>query len=211
MRVTFPRFPDHEIAWALVERDDGVVYRLYDGRAGSALPHDVRHLIVERELGVTDGIWGGIAAGAVFASMRHVGGRRPPHVAERSANLMRKYRDRLLRAELLADLVETVAALNDPAPDEIRRLAGRKLSVLPAPAVDDPALLASAARALQVEAARWARLRPGEELRYDWPSGVAGQERHLPVPPTGQPRDHQDPRRSWRPPRLPRPRRPWYG
>jgi hypothetical protein len=196
MRVTFPRLPDHEIAWALVERDDGVVYRLYDGRAGTALPHDARHLIVERELGVADGIWGGIAAGAVFSSMWHVRGRRPPHAAERSAALMRKYRDRLLRAELLADLVETIAALDDPAPDEIRRLAGRKLSVLPASATGDPASLASAARALQVEAARWARLRPGEELRYDWPfaqerarAGAGGRVWHLPVPPQGQSRD----------------------
>jgi len=207
MRVTFPRLPDHEIAWALVERDDGVVYRLYDGRAGTALPHDARHLIVERELGVADGIWGGIAAGAVFSSMRHVRGRRPPHAAERSAALMRKYRDRLLRAELLADLVETIAALDDPAPDEIRRLAGRKLSVLPASAAGDPASLASAARVLQVEAARWARLRPGEELRYDWPfaqerarAGAGGQVWHLPAPPQGQSRDCQEPRRrSWRP------------
>ena len=203
MRVTFPRLPDHEIGWALVERDDGVVYRLYDGRAGNALPHDARHLIVERELGVADGIWGGIAAGAVFSSMRHVRGRRPPHAAKRSADLMRKYRDRLLRAELLADLVETVAALNDPAPDEIRRLAGRKLSVLPTGTVLDPALLASAARALQVEAARWARLRPGEELRYDWPfaqarAGTGERVWRLPAP--RQPRDRQDPRwRSWRP------------
>jgi hypothetical protein len=33
----------------------------------------------------------------------------------------------------------------------------------------DPALIATAARALQVEAARWARLRVGEELCYEWP------------------------------------------
>ena len=91
MRVTFPRLPDHEIAYAVVERDDGVVYRLQGGRAGTALPHDIRHLVVERELGVTDGIWGGIAAGAVFASMRHLRGRRPPHAAEHSAELKRHY------------------------------------------------------------------------------------------------------------------------
>jgi hypothetical protein len=200
MRVTFPRLPAHEISWALIERDDGVVYRLYDGRAGTALPHYARHLIVERELGLADGIWGGIAAGAVFSSMRHVRGRRPPHAAERSADLMRKYRDRLLRAELLADLVETIAVLDDPAPDEIRRLAGRKLSVLPTSAVGDPASLAAAARALQVEAARWARLRPGEELGYDWPfarervqAGAGERVWHLPTP--RQPRDRQEPRR----------------
>jgi hypothetical protein len=169
MRVTFPRLADHEIAYALVERDDGVVYRLQSGRAGTALPHDIRHLIVERELGVTDGLWGGIAAGAVFSSMRHLRGRRPPHAGERSAELKRKYRDRLLRAELLADLVQSVAALDDPTPDAIRRVSETKLAVLRG-AAPSPEALAAAASALQVEAARWARLRPGEELRYEWPA-----------------------------------------
>jgi hypothetical protein len=169
MRVTFPRLADHEIAYALVERDDGAVYRLQSGRAGTALPHDIRHLVVERELGVTDGLWGGIAAGAVFRSMRHLRGRRPPHAAERSVELKRKYRERLLRAELLADLVESVAALDDPSPEQIRRLTGTKLAVLQG-TEPSPEALTTAARALQVEAARWARLRPGEALRYEWPS-----------------------------------------
>ncbi|HEY7275406.1 MAG TPA: hypothetical protein VH594_05545, partial [Trebonia sp.] len=62
MRVTFPRLADHQRGYAVVERDDGVVYRM-DGftTMGSDLPHDVRHLIVERELRVTDGIFGAIA------------------------------------------------------------------------------------------------------------------------------------------------------
>jgi hypothetical protein len=192
MRVTFPRFPDHEIAYAVVERDDGVVYRLRGGRAGTALPHDIRHLVVERELGVTDGIWGGIAAGAVFASMMHVRGRRPPHATERSAELKRRYRDRLLRAELLAGLVETVAALDDPSPDEIRRLTGTKLAVLRG-AVPPPEAVAAAARALQVEAARWARLRPGEELRYEWRLEAPPR-----VPWPRDPGDRRDPRRPFR-------------
>ena len=64
MRVTFPRLPDHERAWALVERDDGVVFRFYGGgTAGPRLPHDIMHLVVERELRISDGIWAGIAAG----------------------------------------------------------------------------------------------------------------------------------------------------
>ncbi len=53
--------------------------------------------------------------------------------------------------------------------DKIRRLAADKLAVLPSPADVDPVVIAAAARALQVEAARWARLRVGEELSYDWP------------------------------------------
>ena len=170
MRVTFPRLPDHQRAYALVERDDGVVYRLYGGTAGPRLPHDIMHLVVERELRIRDGIWGGIAAGVVFDSMRYVSGRRPPHAAERSRP----------------------AAARLPAPGPARRTARRpgvqrrgaghhdrrtrsggwrtaKLSVLPETEVD-PAVIAAAARALQVEAARWARLRVGEELCYEWPA-----------------------------------------
>jgi len=52
--------------------------------------------------------------------------------------------------------------------DKIRRLAREKLSVLPEADVD-PLVIAAAAQALQVEAARWARLRVGEELSYEWP------------------------------------------
>jgi hypothetical protein len=168
MRVTFPRLPDHERAYALVERDDGVVYRLYGGPAGSRLPHDIMHLVVERELRIRDGIWGGIAAGVVFDSMQHVSGRRPPHAAERSRQLLRGFREQGLRAELLADLVSSAAALDTMTLDKIRRLADVKLSVLPDAEVD-PVVIAVAARALQVEAARWARLRVGEELCYEWP------------------------------------------
>jgi hypothetical protein len=170
MRVTFLRLPDHERAYALVERDDGTVYRLYGGPAGPRLPHDITHLVVERELRIRDGIWGGIAAGIVFGSMRHVAGRRPPHAAERSRELTAELRSHLMRAELLANLAECVAALDHPTPDQIRRLAEIKLAVCPPRPEVDPAAIAATASALQVEASRWARLRVGEELSYDWPA-----------------------------------------
>jgi hypothetical protein len=168
MHVTFPRLPDHQRAYALVERDDGVVYRLYGGTAGPRLPHDIMHFVVERELRLRDGIWGGIAAGAVFDSMQYVSGRRPPHAAERSRRLLCGFGQPGLRAELLADLVSSAAALDTLTRDKIRRLAADKLSVLPGTDVD-PVVIAAAAQALQVEAARWARLRVGEELCYEWP------------------------------------------
>ena len=166
--MTFPRLPDHERAWALVERDDGVVYRLYGGTAGPRLPHDIMHLVAERELRIKDGIWAGIAAGVVFDSMTYVSGRRPPHAAERSRALLRGFREQGLRAELLADLVSSAAALDTMTPEKIRRLAADRLSVLPSTEVD-PVVIAAAVRAMQVEAARWARLRVGEELTYEWP------------------------------------------
>jgi hypothetical protein len=178
MRVTFPRLADHQRGYAVVERDDGVVYRMNGFSVmGPELPHDIRHLIVERELRVSDGIWGSIAAGTVYSSMQHLRGRRPPHAEDRSDQLKRAQRNRIMRAELLANLVEAVAALNDPSADEIARLTRAKLSVVPVkePGADpaaviaapSPEALAAAASALQVEAARWARLRVGEELVYD--------------------------------------------
>jgi hypothetical protein len=169
MRVTFPRLPDHQRAYALVERDDGVIYRLYGGTAGPRLPHDIMHLVAERELRIRDGIWAGIAAGVVFESMCHVSGRRPPHAAERSRDLLHRFSQQGLRAELLADLVSSVAALDTMTQDKIRQLTRDKLAVLPPSAEVDPVVIAAAARALQVEAARWARLRIGEELSYEWP------------------------------------------
>jgi len=174
MRVTFPRLPDYEKAYAVIERDDGVVYRLYGGVAGSSLPHDVRHLVVEQSLGIRDGLWGGIASGAVFLSMRHVRGRRQPREASRSKDRKREFRAYGLRAEMIANLVERVAGLPAPTSDEIRKLARSVLSALPDGDVDvDPEAIASAARALQVEAARWARLRLGQELVYEWPAAPA--------------------------------------
>jgi hypothetical protein len=178
MRVTFPRLADHQRAYAIVERDDGVVYQLFGGTAGLGLPHDIRHLIVERELRIGDGIWGAIAAGTVYGSMRHLRGRRPPHAAERSVQLKRTQRNRVMRAELLANLVEAVAVLDDQSTDRVMRLTREKLSAVPVNepgmdpgefiAVPPPQALVAAARALQVEAARWARLRVGEELVYEW-------------------------------------------
>lgn len=96
-------------------------------RSGTTLPHDLRHFVVEQELGISDGIWGGIAAGMVYTSMEHVQGRRPPHSALRSAELMRAQQQRLMRAELLANLVEAIAKLDNPAADQIGRLARRAL------------------------------------------------------------------------------------
>jgi len=170
MRVTFPRLPDHQRAYAVVERDDGAVYRLYHGKAGRCLPHDARHFVVERELRIADGIWGGIASGIIFDSMEHVGGRRPPYARERSRQLLADFHQPGLRAEALANLVELVARLDHPSDIEIRTLAATRLTVLPDADADvEPAEIAAAAQALQVEAARWARLRVGEELSYDWP------------------------------------------
>lgn len=190
MRITFRRFPDQARSYSLIERDDGVVYAMTEfsrprTRPGArpGLPHDLRHFVAERELRVGDGIWGGIAAGMVYTSMVHVRGRRPPHARERSDQLKRTQRERLARAELLAGLIEAIAAAGAPSEDDIRRVTRAALSTVPltepgqdpadAAALPPPRALAGAARALQVEASRWARLRVGEELVYEWRPATA--------------------------------------
>ena len=51
MRVTFPRLADHQRGYAVVERDDGVVYRMDSFTTmGPDLPHDVRHFASGAEL-----------------------------------------------------------------------------------------------------------------------------------------------------------------
>lgn len=161
MRVTFIRFPDHQRAHVVVERDDGVVYRLDSGPAGPETPHDLVHYTVEDALAVPDGIWGAIAGGVVFHSMRHVAGRRPPHAAERSKDMIREHRDRLQRAELIGGLCERAAALSDA---DLPRFAARE-PFMPLTVEQ----LRTAARALHRAAAAWAELGAGEELRLEWP------------------------------------------
>src|SRR3954454_15647721 len=68
VRVTFPRLPDGARSYSVVERPDGVRYRVFDGTATSRLPHDLGHLVVEREAGDHAGFWGAVAAGVVFAA-----------------------------------------------------------------------------------------------------------------------------------------------
>ena len=107
--MTFLRLSDGARSYSVVERRDGVRYRVYDGTATSRLPHDLGHLIVERETGDHGGFWGAVAAGVVFSSMEHLDGRRPPHARERSEAAMRERSDGLRRAELMVWLTERVA------------------------------------------------------------------------------------------------------
>ena len=170
MRVTFPRLTDGTRTYSIVERGDGVRYRVYDGTATSRLPHDLGHLIVERETGDHGGFWGAVAAGVVFSSMEHLDGRRPPHARERSEAAMRERSDGLRRAELMVWLTERVARDGVTAPQQVRAMAAEALSSFPEAQVDAEQVLA-AARALQAAAERWAALSPGEELVVEWPDG----------------------------------------
>ncbi|WP_344077795.1 hypothetical protein [Luedemannella helvata] len=169
MRVTFTRIADHQRGFALVERDDGVVYQLDGGPVTAHLPHDLVHLTVERELDIADGIWGAIAAGVVFRSMRHHSGRRPPHAGDRSAALIREHRDRLQRAELIGGFVERVAETPGATPASIGRFARLYLANLPGDPLDLTRVPA-AATALRETADRWRAMAIGDQLTVQWPA-----------------------------------------
>jgi hypothetical protein len=156
MRITFERRADRRPVETLVERDDGVVFRMRGAGGGADLPHDLVHALVEQSLRVTDGIWGCVADGVVWGSMRHVSGRQPPHAAERSAQLKKERADEIQAAEHLADLVGRLARGADVLPGETGR-AGHPVEALRAAAAE----LASAA-------SRWARLAPGDTWAVDW-------------------------------------------
>ncbi|SHM94506.1 hypothetical protein [Cryptosporangium aurantiacum] len=175
MQVTFRRLPDHEWGHVLIERDDHVVYRMHAGPITADLPHDLVHYTVEDTLGITDGIWGAIAGGVVFRSMTHVAGRRPPHAAERSIELIRAHRDRLQRAELIGGFVESAAHQPDADRSSLYGLSFATLADPP----DVPAVERAVA-ALRSADERWRALPINSDLTLHWPA-----HRRLPAVPLG--------------------------
>ena len=144
----------------LVERDDGVVLAMRGAGGGTDLPHDLVHAVVETELQIADGVWGCVADGVVWGSMRHVDGRRPPHAGERSERLKRERRDSVMRAELVADVVDRLAHAAEVLPAQ--------MTASPFP----PERLRAAASAVRAAAARWSALAPGETWVVEWaPAG----------------------------------------
>ena len=170
MRITFERMADRRPVETLVERDDGVVFRMRGAGGGAGLPHDLVHALVEQSLRVTDGIWGCVADGVVWTSMRHVSGRQPPHAAERSARLKKERAAPIQAAEHLADLVGRLARGDEVLPAGTGR-AGHPRETL-----------SSAAAQLASAASRWAALAPGDTWAVDW------QAPARPTPNGGRPR-----------------------
>src|SRR3954454_1556186 len=164
MRVTFDRLADHQWAQVLIERDDHVVYRMHAGPVTAELPHDLVHYTVEDALQLADGIWGCIAGGVVSRSMHHVSGRRPPHADERSAALIRQYREQLRRAELLGGFIELAAQQPD---SELVRLTAQAFPS--GTGVPGPQALAAAVTALRNAQQHWRQLPIGDQLVLDWP------------------------------------------
>lgn len=163
MKVVFERVADHEWGHVLIERDDGVVYRMRAGPITAEVPHDLVHYTVEDAVGLADGSWAAIAGGVVFRSMTHVSGRRRPHAAQRSTELIRAYRGRLQRAESLSGFVAS-AAVRPGA-----ELARAARAASPPDGIDLDRV-AGAVDALRRVQRRWRELPVGGRLELDWPA-----------------------------------------
>lgn len=130
--------------------------------------------MVRRDDGAVYRLYGGRASAQLPRDIRQL-------IVERSLGIRDgvwgviagQIRVRGIRAELLANLVERVAGLTDPSDEQVRALTAE---ILPGETTG-PADIVAAARALRVEAARWARLRIGESLSYDWPAPHNGHGR----------------------------------
>jgi hypothetical protein len=118
---------------------------------------------------------------AVLSNMHHHAGRRPPHAAERSAALLRMFSHRMQRAELLAGVVERLAASGPWSPDAIQRHTRQSLSTLPAEEID-PRQIALAAEAHREALRSWQALPIGGAVIKLWPA-----HRRLRLPPTRRP------------------------
>ena len=128
--------------------------------------------------------------------MRLTGGRRLPHDAARKSDTLKKARHhRIGRAELFANLAESIAALDSPTDAQVRGIIRRNLAVVPLsePGQDPtrvvelppPAALVAAAVALHAAAEKWAALPVGAELSYEWTprqSSAAAQQALATVP-----------------------------
>ena len=154
--MTFERMADRRPVETLVERDDGVVFRMRGAGGGADLPHDLVHALVEQSLRVDDGIWGCVADGVVWTTMRHVSGRQPPHAAERSDRLKKERAASIQTAERLTDLVGRLSRADEVLPGET------------SPAGQAPEALRAAAADLASAASRWAALAPGTTWTVDW-------------------------------------------
>ena len=155
---------------SILHRADGVEVELEGGsynRVGGPrreVPHDLAHLVIEDELGLEFGVWGVLAKGGLFRLARVVGGRQPPHAAERSRKVLREAGDRLMQAEMLTGAICRRAESGAPTAAQVRGDVGERWW---SPAVTDDALT-RAYRRLREGSEAWAALDPGGVMRLEW-------------------------------------------
>jgi len=155
-----------------VHRRDGVTLEMRSYDRKFRVPHDLAHAVTERELKLDAGVFGCIAAGAVFSSMRVLSGSPRHDAAARSARIIKANARSITVAEVLSGVLHDAAegSLTMPLYKRARESWGI-VEERPFPYTE--ATLAATAEALEALADHWSGLRPGAELAFAWPPGLA--------------------------------------
>jgi hypothetical protein len=155
---------------SVLHRPDGVQVEFEGGSynkigGGEAIPHDLAHLIVEDELALARGVWGVLVAGGLFRHARVVGGRQPPHAAERGHAIIDAAGDRITQAEMVTRVVCDVVRGHLP-----RHRAALRSAVGDRWWTDGltEGVLDRCGKRLHAAAADWAALQPGGTLMLRW-------------------------------------------
>jgi hypothetical protein len=154
----------------VIRRGDGVRFHVKGIGHMFAIPHDLAHLAIEQALGLRHGFWGSVADGAVFESMTYLGGRRKPHAAERSRELLRANRDSLGEAEILVRIINDALEEGHGAGSPVlrARIDGRWTAPGHPPRAFTDDEIAAACAAWERMLARWNQLPVGGRLELEW-------------------------------------------
>jgi len=163
-----------------VHRDDGgiVVFGGAGGRFNP--PHDYAHYLVERVYAPAYGFWGMVAAGAVMKNMHLIAGRRPPHSAERTKNILRLADEAHSSCEGLAVAFQRIT---DGNIDTNWRAAKAVLdAALDYRTVSRPQTHEDVRRMcaeFRAAARRWSATEIGEAITLHWQTVLTGRERQF--------------------------------
>jgi hypothetical protein len=191
MHLSLTRLSDRRYE-TVITRGDGVRFHVKGVGHMFAIPHDLAHLAVEQALGLHRGFWGCVASGAVFESMTHLGGRRWPHAAERSRQVLRGNHDHVIEAEFLVRVINDALEQGHGAGSaELRQRLGADRWTPPGqpPRPISDAEIAAACAAWNEMLEMWNALPVGGTLDFDWADE--------PVRPARPPRGHNPPQSRW--------------
>lgn len=155
-----------------ITRSDGVTFLVKGvGHMGN-IPHDLAHFVVEQGLGIERGFWGSVAEGAVFGSLTHVEGRRKPHAAQRSQDVLRRNDGIMKETEIFVGLFDQAIGegLRAGSP-ELRRRVDRYVWTPPgqAPRKVSDAQIEKVCEMWDRLRQDWQALPIGETLDLHWP------------------------------------------